>query len=139
MALIQLNWDPSPRELRQFTVIWFPACFAVIGGLVYYHSGSLTAAAILWAVGLVLSVAGLIWPTLMRLIFVSWMTLAYPIGWAVGHLMLAIIFYLVLTPIGLIMRLLGRDPAERQFNRSAPTYWVAHNPGGNVERYFRQS
>jgi len=139
MALIQINWDPSPRELRQFNVIWFPACFAVAGGLVYYHSGSLTAAAVLWAVGLVLSLVGLFRPSFMRLIFVGWMALAYPLGWAVSHLLLAVTFYLVITPTGLVMRLLGRDPLERRFDRSAPTYWVAHNSGGNTARYFRQS
>ena len=85
-----------------------------------------------------LSVAGLLWPALMRLIFVAWMAVAYPIGWTISHLVFLVIFFLVIAPIGLVMRLLSGDPLVRRFNSSAPTYWVAHNPGGNTARYLRQ-
>jgi hypothetical protein len=132
------NTNPSARELRQFTLIWFPACFAVVGaGLAYYRS-AWTAAAVVWGVGLVLTVAGWLRPSFMRLVFVGWMTAVYPIGWAVSHLMLATIFYLVITPVGFLRRWLGGDPLERRFDRAAPTYWVAHNPGGDAARYLRQ-
>jgi hypothetical protein len=86
-----------------------------------------------------ISLAGLLNPRWIRPVFVTWMRLAYPIGWTVSHLMLATIYYLVITPIGLVMRLLGRDPLQRRWDRQASTYWVAHNPGGDMARYFRQS
>jgi hypothetical protein len=140
VALIEINWDPSRRELRQFAGIWFPAFWAVVGGFVWYHSGELPAAVVLvWAVAAAVSLAGLVNPPWARPVFVAWMKLAYPIAWAVSHLMLAAIYFLVLTPIGLVMRLLGRDPMERRFDRSAQTYWAAHNPCGDTARYFRQS
>ena len=54
------------------------------------------------------------------------------------HLLLAAVYFGVLTPIGLIMRLAGRDPMERRIDRAAPTYWVARRPVTDVRRYFRQ-
>ena len=62
-----------------------------------------------------------------------------PIGWAVSHLVLAIIYFLLVSPIGLAMRLFGRDKLELRFEASLPSYWVEHDPGGDTPRYFRQS
>ena len=58
-------------------------------------------------------------PNVRRLLYLGWMRVFYPIGWVVSHLLLAIVYYLVLTPIGLVMRLFGGDPMHRGFDRSA--------------------
>jgi hypothetical protein len=138
MALIEVNWAPSPRELRQFAGIWFPAFWALVGGLFWYHSGSLAVPAVMWGVALAVGLAGLISPALIRPIYVAWMLAAYPVGWVVSHLMLATIYFVVMAPVGLVMRLFGYDPMKRDFDRSARTYWVPHDPGGDTARYFRQ-
>jgi hypothetical protein len=140
MALIEINWNPTRSQLRQFAGIWFPAFWAVVGGFIWYQAGELpTAIIVIWSVAAAISLAGLTDPRWIRPVFTAWMRLAYPIGWVVSHSLLALIYFLVITPIGLIMRLFGRDPMQRRFNRSAPTYWVPHNPGGALARYFRQS
>jgi len=56
----------------------------------------------------------------------------------VSHLVMAIIFYGVLTPIGLAMRLGGRDPLHRKFDRAAGSYWVDRRRPADVKRYFKQ-
>src|SRR5262249_39080951 len=106
--------------------------------IILWRTGSLPVSAAVWAAGFVLSLTGYLVPALRRPLFVGWMCAAYPIGWVVSHLVLMTIFYLVLTPIGMLMRLFGRDPMTRSFDRSAQSYWVAHNPGGDASRYFRQ-
>jgi hypothetical protein len=138
MAMIDINWNPSTRELRQFAGIWFPGLFILVGGLVWHKTGSLSMAATIWSVAFVVSLLGYLIPPFMRLIFVGWMVAAFPIGWTISHVMLAVIFYLVLTPIGLLMRMFGYDAVQRQLDRSAKTYWVPHNPGGDTKRYFKQ-
>ena len=52
------------------------------------------------------------------------MCAAFPIGWVVSHALMAAIYYLVITPMAVAMRLLGRDPLDRRFDRDATTYWV---------------
>jgi hypothetical protein len=93
---------------------------------------------IIWLSALVGVVIYYIVPSLRRPVYVGWMYAVYPIGWTISHVMMIVMFYGVLTPVGLIMRLLGRDPLERAFDRSASTYWIAHDPGSDPERYFRQ-
>ena len=79
-----------------------------------------------------------LWPASRKRIYVGWMFAVFPIGWVVSHLLLGVVYFLVLTPIGLTLRALGRDPLERRFDQSASSYWVRHDPATQVKRYLRQ-
>ena len=65
------------------------------------------------ALALTVGLAGLTRPEWMRSIYVGWMVLAFPIGWTVSQVMLALMFFGLFTPIGLVFRLIGRDPLQR--------------------------
>lgn len=73
-----------------------------------------------------------------RALYRGWMFAALPIGWTISHILLGMVYFLVFTPIGLVMRLLGKDPMERRFEPSAPTYWIKRPPPAEASRYFRQ-
>ena len=136
MALLDVNWNPNRRELRQFALIWI-GFFGLIGVYSLWGQHSLRAAAAFWAV----AAAGLVdylRPGVFRPVYVLWMALALPIGWTISHLLLLIVYYLVLTPIGLLTRLVGYDPMERRLDRSAKSYWVAHETPTDTEQYFKQ-
>ncbi|RMF22645.1 MAG: hypothetical protein D6760_07010 [Deltaproteobacteria bacterium] len=136
MAMIDINWHPSRRELRQFAALWL-GVFGLIGAWKLY--GSSGAAGWPWAiVAGALGLPGLLWPPLVRPVYVAWMALAFPIGWTVSHLLLALIYYGVVTPIGLILRASGTDPMMRRFDPEAETYWVEHRTGDDKSRYFKQ-
>ncbi|MFO0829111.1 MAG: SxtJ family membrane protein [Phycisphaerales bacterium] len=78
-------------------------------------------------------------PSLSVRVYRAWMFAVLPIGWSLSHVLLAIVFYLVVTPIGIALRLAGRDPMERRFDRAAKTYWKRREPIVDSERYLRQS
>ena len=65
----------------------------------------------------------LVAPVLLKPVYIAWMKLAYLLGWVNTRLILIIIFYLVFTPIGLVMKLFGIDPLERKINRKEKSYW----------------
>jgi hypothetical protein len=137
VALLELRKDPSPKELRQFAAIWFPAACAVVGWMIYRRLG-VWPAGLVWGLGVVLGIIGAWRPAVMRPIWNGWMTLAWPIGWVVSHAVLGLLYYGVLTPLGLVMRLVGHDPMTRGFDGNAKTYWVVHDPGAHSKRYLRQ-
>src|SRR6185295_14354639 len=92
MALIEINLNPSRSQLRQFAGIWFPAFWAVVGGLAWYKAQVLpTAIVILWVIAGAISIAGVINPRWIKPVFITWMRLAYPIGWTVSHGLLGVI------------------------------------------------
>ena len=75
---------------------------------------------------------------LLRPIFVGLSLLAFPIGYVIGFIALALVYYLMVTPIGLVFRLLGRDPMHRTFDRSAASYWIRRPETPSAKRYFQQ-
>ncbi len=137
MAIIDINWKPSKRELRQFAGLWL-VFFSLLGLWWWIDSGSTTAARWLWTAAAAIGLPGLLLPSVVRPIYLVWMALAFPIGWTVSHLLLGTIFYVVITPIGLVFRLAGKDPMKRRFEPDAPTYWEPHRTGDDPARYFKQ-
>jgi hypothetical protein len=63
---------------------------------------------------------------------------AFPIGYVASHVILALGFYGLLTPVGLLFRVLGRDPLHPKFESDAATYWVPRRPREAKTHYFRQ-
>lgn len=135
--MIDLNLNPTKRELRIFSLAAL-VFLTIVAWLVWRKSGSTTAAAVLVAVGGVIAILGLTVPRAIRPVFIVLMVINYPIGWLMTHIVMAVIFYLVVTPLAVIMKLAGRDPMERRFDRSASTYWKPRSTETDPSRYFRQ-
>jgi hypothetical protein len=141
MQWSDIPFDPSRKMLRQFAALWiaFFGGFALWQGLVRGHS---TAAAVLAVLALTVGPIGLVRPGWLRPIFVGWMVLAFPIGWTVSQVVLAVMFYALFTPIGLVFRALGRDPLAlrraRGPGREAESYWLPKPAAASPRRYFQQ-
>lgn len=138
MALIEIKRDPSPREVRQFSFFWLPAICFVLAGVAAYHFASPRAAAIWVAGGVMSALLGAIQPRWMRAVFLGWMWAAFPVGWLVSHVLIAAIYFLLITPIAVVMRVAGRDPLSRRFDRDAASYWIPRRQDHDPARYFRQ-
>lgn len=136
MAVIEINRNPSRRELAWFG--WLLPIFTALLGLLTWWRASLDAASWIWWIGGALSAVVFLVPPLRRPIYVGWMLAVFPIGWVISHTVLAAIYYLVFTPIGLLMKLVGYDPMHRRREPEAKTYWVERAPTAGVGRYFRQ-
>ena len=137
MPLLDRGRAPSPAELRFFGVV-LAALAGIVGGLVLYLSGSWRVAAVIWGVGAILCATYYALPPTRQLLFRGWMALVFPMGWAVSHLLMAAIYYVVITPIGLLVRLFGHDPLQRSLSRSAASYWKPFQTPDRSDRYFEQ-
>jgi len=137
MALIKIDRNPPAAHLKSFGIM-LVLFVALIGALSWWRNGTSDGAVRIWAIGGALAAAYWAVPALRRPVYVGWMYAAFPIGWTVSHLLIATIYYLVVTPIALAARATGYDPLRLRFDRSAPTYWVRHTGGRDPRRYFRQ-
>jgi Saxitoxin biosynthesis operon protein SxtJ len=135
--VIDLNLNPTKRELRTFGLCTL-GFLCLVGCIIFRRGGSMPTIATVVGIGIALAGLGLTIPQALRPIWVVLTIVNYPIGWVVTHVVMGLIFYLVVTPIGVIMRLTGRDPMERAFDRSAKTYWKLRRTDSNSSRYFRQ-
>jgi len=78
-------------------------------------------------------------PPLMLPVYKGWMAAAKAISWAMNNLILGIAFFIVFTPAGLIMRLLGKDPMRRRFSADAVSYWqIRKEEPFDKERYEKR-
>jgi hypothetical protein len=136
MALVEINWNPSRRELKQFGLLWV-GFFGLIGAYCLWFQDSRPAAATFWVIAAA-GLAGFFAPGALRPVYVLWMAVALPIGWVISHLVLLATYYLVFTPVGLLMRLVGYDPLNRHIDRVAKSYWTPHDSDVEAARYFKQ-
>jgi hypothetical protein len=138
MSVVQINRNPSAKQLNQFGFIWL-GFLALFGALAWFKLGLPSLAAVLWVLAAVVPAVGWLVPAVMRAVFVGMSYAAWPIGFVVSHVVLALVYYLVLTPIGLVMRLVGYDPMTRGRDPEAATYWVERTDDRRgAGRYFRQ-
>lgn len=137
MALLEINRDPAARELRWFGIL-LTGFVGLAGALAYWQFEAPPAARIIWAAGAALAAIYAGVRPLRRWIYLGWLYAAFPIGWTVSHVLLAATYYLVLTPIGLLVRWTKGDPLGRALDRSASSYWAERRPVRDVRRYFRQ-
>ena len=135
MPLVEINWRPANRDLRLFAVL--QALFlGIVAFFVFPRAG--VAALMLFGFSAVMGVVGLAAPQAIRWFYLGWMIVVFPVGWVVTHVVMAAVFYLLITPIGLAMRLFGYDPLRRKLDRSARSYWTSRDVEMDKRRWFRQ-
>lgn len=135
--MITINYKPGASELRSFTRIWFPLFVAALGAMFWWRTGSFTSALWVWGVGAALVGGAFASAPIARLVFVGLIVVTYPIGLAVSYVVLGAMFYLVFTPLGVLMRAAGRDPLALRA-RSRRSHWLKYEQDDRPERAFRQ-
>ncbi len=138
MSLIKINWNPGHKELRSFGIIALIAS-ALVSILLYLLKGlGFKWALIILGIGFVIFLSSLACLKLTRMIYVSLTAATLPIGFVVSFILLAAFYFLLLTPLALFFRLIGRDPLHRKFDSAANSYWVNRRPPRGLDRYFQQ-
>jgi Saxitoxin biosynthesis operon protein SxtJ len=138
-----VNWNPGLSEKRKFAVslvIGFPCVGLVSLFLRRIFSGAWHVETSLWigGTGLALGLVLLALPILARPFYLVWYFLACSVGIVVSNVLLSAFYYLVVTPIGLVVRALGRPPLKKTFDASAQTYWRDAEHVPDATRYYRQ-
>jgi hypothetical protein len=138
MGLIALKTDPTRRELRMFALLWVPLFGGLFALLLWYRSGRWVAPAVIAGAAAAIALLGLVRPAGVRPIFLGLIYLTAPIGWVVSHAVLALVYYCVVTPIGLALRALGRDPLQRRFDPRRDSYFEPITRRRRPADYLRQ-
>jgi saxitoxin biosynthesis operon SxtJ-like protein len=114
------------KELRQFGLL-VGAVFTVIGLWPLIFRGEPLR---LWAIGIggLLIACGGILPQVLWPIHKGWMWVGHILGWINTRILLGIVFYALVTPIGVVFRLIGRDTMRQAFAESNTTYRVVRAP-----------
>lgn len=136
------NWNPGTAEKRKFAVsliIGFPILAAVFALVGWLRTGAWSGGFV-WLAVIGAALGAVLWvlPQIARPFYLVWYFAACCLGIVISNLLIAAFFYLVFTPIGLLMRAAGRDPLQKRLDRSRTTYWHDVEKVVDGERYFRQ-
>jgi carbamoyltransferase len=134
MGLIELPRAPSERELRWFGCI-LAAALVMVGAICF--KGAPTVAYGFWVAAVTSLVVYYAVPPVRCPLYLAWMYAAYPVGWVLSHVIMAVLYYGCVTPIGLVMRLFRYDPLQLRRTERA-SHWHQRPTPPPVERYFRQ-
>ena len=90
-------------------------------------------------VGALLIFTGLLVPKALAPVERVWMRLAAVLGWINTRILLGVVFFFVLFPVSLVMRMLRKDPLDRSWQEKEPTYWKTYSSDSTLpDRYQRQ-
>lgn len=120
------NQQPTTKDLRQFGLL-VGGVFSVIGlwPLVFRSESPRFWAIIL---GSLLIVLGATVPQSLKQIHRGWMKIGHVLGSINTRIILGIIYYLLITPMGLVMRLMGKDPMHRALAHGVDSYRIVRAP-----------
>ena len=93
---------------------------------------------ILLTFGVTLCILGIVIPFILKPIYWVWMIFATILGWIMTRVILSLLFYIIVTPIGLISRLFGKQFLELKWNKIDTTYWNYRSKRLNRDSYEKQ-
>ncbi|MDA0684531.1 MAG: SxtJ family membrane protein [Bacteroidetes bacterium] len=119
------------KVLRKFGLVMAGAS-AVIGAYIYWKNGFQWSPAVdyLAVIGGFFLVTGLIIPIVLAPIEWAWMKLAHVMGFVMTRVLISLVYFLAITPTGLIFKLLRKDLLDRKIDKAADSYWVPAEPDG---------
>jgi hypothetical protein len=138
----EVSWNPDTAGRRAFAksiALGMPLLALVLGALGWWRAHSWPAWT-WWLAGIGAAAGFVLWlvPQIARPFYLVWNALGCCIGLVVSNVAVTAVYLLVVTPIGLALRLLGRDPLQRRLERERESYWEDAEKPGDAERYFRQ-
>jgi len=140
----EINWHPDGAETRKFgltVLVGFAviSVLIVLGGYagVEKFSNVPDISTYLLSAGIIIFAVSYFAPAVARPLYLIWFFVAACIGIVVSNLILMIFFYLVFAPIGLLMRLSGRDPLKLKKSPGLSN-WDACKRKTDLKRYYRQ-
>jgi len=120
---MQENNKPTTKTLREFGCLVGGIGAGLFGAVLPLLKGH----ALPWQpclIGSILAALGLVLPQSLVPIYRLWMKLGLMLGWINSRIILSIVFFVIITPMGLLMKLLNRDTMNRQWELQRSTYRI---------------
>lgn len=131
-----VKWRPDAKELRRFAIAMLIG-FSLLGLFSAWRAaGVSTGAIVLWGIGVFLAIAAFV-PRLGRVAYLAVYLPTSVIGYVVSHVILALMFFFVITPLGIILRLIGKDLLQQR-RQKHKTRWIPVKETKSEDSYYRQ-
>lgn len=127
----------TTKQLRTFGIAL--SIFLGIIGLIQFFKGNIPGNYWYWYGALLILLVTLFIPITIRPIYQVALLIAHILGWINTRIILGFIYFFIFTPIALAMKLIGRDPLNRKFDKQATSYWYTRDRRPKLkEQYLKQ-
>jgi hypothetical protein len=126
----------SFRAEREFGLV-VGGIFVLLGGWWLYRGKFITTTAVILPLGTLLIFLGLLWPRVLVLPNKAWGLLAEGLSFVSARLILGLVFFLIVTPIGVVKRWMGWDPLSRRGTRK-DSYWQPYSNRQSNPRHYEK-
>lgn len=132
-----MNIDYYSRSEQRKFGLTMAVAVAALGLVRWWLRGELPY--VFFGVAAAFLVLGLIAPTLLRPLFRGWLAFALALNWVMTRVLLTLVYYPLIVPTGLAMRLMGKDPLKRERLPEDQSYWEEPDAQPeDVESYYNQ-
>jgi len=111
------------KDLKQFGIVL--AAILIIFGAIHFLKHRMILAQWFCGIGLIVLCIGLLAPRMLKNVYAIFLKVAHAIGWFNTRVILILIYYVILTPIALILGIFGKDLLSRKIEKSVSSYWAA--------------
>lgn len=134
--MIQKNKEKTREELRSFGIL-MSFVFTLIMGLSVWKKGEVVSGHIILMVLIsYFLLCGILIPKSLRKVEELWMAFAERLSVVMTFVIMTLTFFLMITPIGLLMKLLGKDLLQIKLDPQRKSYWEPVDPAGSGSRYY---
>ena len=144
--MVEIDWNPDEKTLRQFGWVALVG-FGLVALLAWQEwlifafglgdARPMVAGGLL-GLGVLIALIALVYPKANKPFFLGLTLLAFPIGFVLSYVILSTLFFVIIAPMGIVMRLVGHDPMNRSIDPDAESYWTPARPTPPNARYFKQ-
>jgi len=131
------NIKTGKKDLRSFGIT-FGIIFLIIAGFLYYQEKD-SFQLFIYIAGSFISLGFLI-PIILKPIYLVWMIFAVILGWFMTRVIISLLYYIIITPIGLFLRIIGKDLLDLKEKKNKKSYWNIRNSedeqNQNYEKQF---
>jgi hypothetical protein len=144
--MIEINLRPDNKTLRQFGGIALLG-FGFVAAIAWYEKLVFSfglgdarpiVAGVFAGVAVYSAFFALVWPKAILPVYLGLTILTYPIGFVLSHVIMGSLFFLIISPIGIVFRIMGKDLLDLEWDPEAESYWLDCAPPRSKESYFRQ-
>ena len=141
MKLIKDIWSEiqeiksGPKQLREFGVV-MGIFFGIIAALLLWKGKP--GSAVWGSLSVIFLLLTFLFPAPLKFPQRLWMGLAVLMGWLMSRVILTVVFFLVLTPLSLLIRLTGKRFLDTTFKKDVASYWTPKGDELPKERYEKQ-
>jgi hypothetical protein len=129
------NIKTGKKDIRSFGIT-FGIILLIIAGFLYYQEKDSFKLFIYLAGSS--SCLGILLPIILKPFYMVWMIFAVILGWFMTRIILSLLFFLVITPIGLTMRLLGKDFLGLKIKSSNESYWNKRDKENELNQDYQK-